>query len=201
MVRYNHRTENNWNTQPMFQEKVESLELSNSIAQDHLKKERLTSWMKNIKKWVVDRDFCIVLLLKLGSFSTASDKIYIWRLEVTTSQDCVSFIFCSPPPLCVQILCLGTKDYLCNNPHASKKYAQLHMCLNVMLAPSTTTAYPKIPKDNCTFVRHRQLCQRAGCEALRIEWAERGNWICELNLLRFLFLFLTNSEGLCDADL
>lgn len=100
MVRYNHRTENNWKTQPMFQEKVESLELSNSIAQDHLKKERLTSWMKNIKKWVVDRDFCIVLLLKLGSFSTASDKIYIWRLEVTTSQDCVSFIFCSPPPLC-----------------------------------------------------------------------------------------------------
>lgn len=89
------------------------------------------------------------------------------------------------------------------------------MCLNVMLARSfqaslcdqlgrerkPTTAYPKIPKDNCTFVRHRQLCQRAGCEALRIEWAERGNWICELNLLRFLFLFLTNSEGLCDADL
>lgn len=34
----------------MFQEKVENLELSNSIAQDHLKKERLTSWMKNIKK-------------------------------------------------------------------------------------------------------------------------------------------------------
>lgn len=119
------------------------------------------------------------------------------------------------PPLCVQILCLGTKDYLCNNPHASKKYAQLHMCLNVMLARffqaslcdqlgrerKPTTAYPKIPKDNCTFVRHRQLCQRARWEALRIEWAERGNWICELNLLRFLFLFLTNSEGLCDADL
>lgn len=108
-------------------------------------------------------------VVKTRSFSTASDKIYIWRLEVTTSQDCVSFIFC------VQILCLGTKDYLCNNPHASKKYAQLHMCLNVMLLPSTTTAYPKIPKDNCTFVRHPQLCQRAGCEALRIEWAERGN--------------------------
>lgn len=128
-------------------------------------------------------------VVKTWSFSTASDKIYIWRLEVTTSQDCVSFIFCTPPPLCVQILCLGTKDYLCNNPHASKKYAQLHMCLNVMLARSfqaslcdqlgrerkPTTAYPKIPKDNCTFVRHRQLCQRAGCEALRIEWAERGN--------------------------
>lgn len=197
MVRYNHRTENNWKTQPIFQEKVESLKNYHSRP---LKKRKTDFLDEKYKEMSCESRLLHSTVVKTRSFSTASDKIYIWRLEVTTSQDCELCILNFSPPLCSNSL-FRHKRLLVHNPHASKKYAQLHMCLNVMLAPSTTTAYPKIPKDNCTFVRHRQLCQRAGWEALRIEWAERGNWICEPNLLRFLFLFLTNSEGLCDADL
>lgn len=156
--------------------------------------------MKHIKKWVVDQDFCIVLLLKLGVSQLQVTKSTFGGWKWLLHKTVWALYFELSPPLCSNSL-FRHKRLLVHNPHASKKYAQLHMCLNVMLAPSTTTAYPKIPKDNCTFVRHRQLCQRAGWEALRIEWAERGNWICEPNLLRFLFLFLTNSEGLCDADL
>lgn len=170
--------------------------------------------MKNIKKWFVDQDFCIVLLLKLGVSQPGVTKStfggWKWLLHKT-----------------VRALYFALSRLLCSNSHhiyslfrhkrllAQRSSRVRKVCLTatfkcnacmffssiLMWSVGKEKKKPKIPKDNCTFVRHRQLCQKAGCEALRIEWTERGNWICELNLLRFLFLFLTNSECLCDSDL
>lgn len=70
------------------------------MTQDHLKKERLTSWMKNIKKWVVDQDFCIVLLLKLGVSQLRVTKSTFGGWKWLLHKTVWALYFELSPPLC-----------------------------------------------------------------------------------------------------